>query len=277
MPLSPDPVLLAGFAVSAVLYVRAVRILRRRGVRVGRWQQASWWTGWALFAIALVGPIDPLGEELFSFHMAQHLLIADAGAPLLLLGIRWPVHLFLLPRPLLVALARRRGFRTAFRTLRQPLVAIPIFVGTLFFWHWEPAFTTAIREPSVHALQHQSFVGASILVWWSALEPHRRRMRGELWKIGHLVGARLPGMFLGMFFIFMRQPAYGEVYGQTAPAHGLTPLADQQSAGGLMLSADFVLLTIVLAVFFWRAAEDDAARTVGRDEPTERPRIVSTG
>ena len=275
MELSLDPVLLAGFAVSAALYVRAIRVLRGRGVRVRRRQQASWWAGWVIFAVALVGPVDPLGEELFSFHMAQHLLIADAGAPLLLLGLRWPVHLFVLPRPVLVALARRRRLRAAFRVLRRPLVAIPIFVGTLYFWHWEPAFTTAVREPSVHALQHQSFVGASILVWWSALEPHRRRMQGELWKIGHIVGARLPGMFLGMFFIFMREPAYGEVYGQTAPAHGISLLHDQQSAGGLMLSADFVLLTIVLAVFFWRAAEDDAART--RGGPTDRPRIVSAG
>lgn len=58
-------------------------------------------------AVALLSPLDALGGELLGLHMAQHLLIADLAAPLLLTGIRWPVHVFLLPRPALKALARR--------------------------------------------------------------------------------------------------------------------------------------------------------------------------
>ena len=125
--------------------------------------------------------------------MAQHLLIADLAAPLLLVGLRSPVYAFLLPRPVLVPLARRRRLRRAFRTLRRPLVAIPVFVRVLYGWHLAFMFEAALRNDAVHVLQHWSFVFASVLVWWAPLDPKRRRLHGELWKIGHLIGARLAG------------------------------------------------------------------------------------
>src|SRR3712207_8144990 len=57
------------------------------------------------------------------------LLIADLGAPLLLAGARYPVLMFLLPRPALVTLARWRAGRRAFRALRHPLVAVPVYIA----------------------------------------------------------------------------------------------------------------------------------------------------
>ena len=145
--------------------------------------------------------------------MAEHLLIADLGAPLLLAGLRNPVLAFFLPRPVLVPLARRRRLRGAFRALRQPLVAIPVYAVVLYGWHFSFAFEAAVRHDLVHALQHASFVAIGMLVWWSALEPKRRRLRGELWKIGHILGARMLGMFLGMGFVLIRAPIYTGVYG----------------------------------------------------------------
>src|SRR3954469_2246242 len=80
----------------AFLYVRALRILKRRGRRVPVWQQAAWFGGLGLTGVALLSPLDHLGDtDLLSAHMAQHLLIADLSAPLLLIGLRWPVYPFL--------------------------------------------------------------------------------------------------------------------------------------------------------------------------------------
>ena len=172
------------------LYLRALRILGARGVAVPRWQVAAWHAGIALQAIGLLSPIDGLADDGLSFHMLQHLLIADLAAPLLLAGMRNPVLAFLLPRSVLVPLARNRPLRRAFRTLRQPLVALPVYALVLYGWHFSFAFEAAVRNPLVHAAQHASFVAIGILVWWPALEPKRRRLRGELWKIGHILGAR---------------------------------------------------------------------------------------
>jgi len=184
VPIALDPGVIALLATATGLYASAVRRLARRNVRVGGWQQAAWYGGIALMAVALLGPLDHLGEELLSFHMAEHLLIADLAAPLLLVGLRWPVLAFFLPRAVLVPLARRRRLRATFAFLRRPLVAITVYVLQLYFWHMGFAFERAVRSELVHGLQHQSFVVASLLVWWAALEPQRRRMPGELGRSG---------------------------------------------------------------------------------------------
>ena len=73
-------------------------------------QQAAWFGGLALMGVALLSPLDSLGEtDLLSAHMAQHLLIADLSAPLLVIGLRSPVYAFLLPRSMFAALARSPG------------------------------------------------------------------------------------------------------------------------------------------------------------------------
>ncbi len=237
------------------LYLRALRILRSREVAVPRWQIAAWHAGIALQAIGLLSPIDRLAEDGLSFHMLQHLLIADLAAPLLLVGMRNPVLAFLLPRSVLVPLARNRPLRRAFRFLRQPLVALPLYTLVLYGWHISFAFEAAVRHPAVHALQHASFVAIGMLVWWSALEPKRRRLRGELWKIGHILAARFLGMFLGMSFVLIRQPVYTDVYGSGERALGLSPIADQQLAGGMMVVLDILIMVSALGFFFLRAGQ----------------------
>lgn len=256
-------------AVGEGLYLRALHVLARRGVRVPRGQIALWHAGVALWLVAFLSPIDRLGAELLSAHMAEHLLIADLGAPLLLAGMRNPVLFFLLPRPALVTLARRRRLRAAFRTLRRPLVAIALYTVILYFWHFDFAFEAAVRWDAIHALQHVSFVGIGMLVWWSALEPKRRRLGGELWKIGHILGARLVGMFLGMGFVIVRQPLYTGVYGAGEREFGLSPLSDQQLAGAMMVGLDIALMLFALTFFFVRAAREG-------DVDAERRRALAT-
>jgi putative copper resistance protein D len=243
---------LVSLVVAEVLYLRAVRVLGGRGYDVPFWQQVAWHAGIALTAIGLLSPIDGLGEELLSAHMAQHLLIADLAAPLLLVGLRSPVYAFLLPR--------RRRLRRVFRTVRRPLVAIPVYVLLLYGWHIGFMFEGALDSAPIHVLQHWSFVLGSVLVWWAPLDPKRRRLHGELWKIGHLIGARLAGMFLGMAFVIMRSPAYG-AYEGTTQEHGMSPLADQQLAGAMMLGLDFLVMVFALCLFFWASARDADAAT----------------
>jgi putative membrane protein len=141
------------------------------------------------------------------------------------------------------------------RKLTMPLGAIATYAIVLYAWHFAPLFEAALHHPLVHALQHQSFFVISILVWIPALEPTRRRLRGELWKAGHIVGARMVGMFLGMAFIAMRSPAYDWYVGRTSE-HGLKPLTDQQIAGALMLSLDVAIILVAVAFFFFRSGQD---------------------
>ena len=240
--------------LAEALYVRALRVLAGRGVRVPRGQVACWHLGLLLQAIALLSPLGSLADELLSAHMAEHLLLADLGAPLLLAGLRNPVLAFFLPRGALVAVARRRRLRATFRTVRRPLVAIPVYVAILYGWHLTVPFEGAVRHELVHVLQHASFIFAGIVVWWPALEPKRRRLRGELWKIGHILAARMLGMFLGMAFVLIREPIYTGVY-DPVERRGVGALADQQTAGAMMVALDIAIMVFALAFFFWHAAQ----------------------
>ena len=254
LSLDPAGLVLVGLLIG--MYARAIRILRNRGWHVARGQQACWYVGVALIAIGLLGPLDRLAKDLMTAHMAQHLLIGDLAAPFLLMGMRTPVLVFLLPRPLLVRLARRHRLRSVFRFVRRPLVALPLYVVVLYTWHFAFAFEAALRNGLVHDIQHESFFLAALLVWWPAIEPTRGRMPGELWKAGYILGARVLAMFLAMALLISRHPAYS-FYADKGGSHGLSPLTDQQVAGGLMLCIDIVVMMVALGFFFWRAAAEN--------------------
>jgi cytochrome c oxidase assembly factor CtaG len=251
-----DPAVIVLILLGIGLYVRAVRVLARRGYRVPTGQQVCFYTGIAFTAIGLLSPVDTLGSDLLAAHMAEHLLIADLAAPFFLIGIRSPVYVFILPRSLLVPLARAHGFRRFFRFIRRPLVAVPLWIVILYGWHFAFLFVAASRHPLLHAVQHEFFVVGALLVWWSVIEPKRRRLPGELWKVPYIIGARLPGMLLGMAFIVMTSPAYAAYYGERARDHGLSPLTDQQIAGGMMMGLDLLVMLFCLGFFFYRSAQD---------------------
>jgi cytochrome c oxidase assembly factor CtaG len=259
MSFQPGPVL--GLAVLALLYARAVRVLGRRGYRVPVGQQAFWWIGWVCLTAAFLSPLDSEALDAVSAHMAQHVLMADIAVPLMLIGIRNPVLQFFLPRPILEPLARRHGLRAFFRRLRNPAVAIAAYTAVLYAWHLGPAFTAALENDFVHALQHQSFIAFSALLWWPVIEPNHRRLPGHLWKIPYIVGARLPTMFLGMAFVVAQTPFYSSFYGSGERGNGLSAISDQQLGGAIMMVVDIVTLMIVLTTVFWRAAREDDANT----------------
>jgi cytochrome c oxidase assembly factor CtaG len=249
-----------GLAVLALLYIRTVRVLGRRGYSVPRGQQAFWWAGWLCLCAAFFSPLDEQAARAVSAHMAQHVLMADVAVPLMLIGVRSPMLQFFLPRAVLEPLARRRTLRAFFRKLRQPLLAIPLYTLVLYAWHVGPLFESALDNPFVHGLQHQSFIAFSALVWWPIIEPNYRRMPGELWKIPYIVGARLPTMFLGMGFVVAQTPFYSGFYGTGTRAGGLSPLSDQQLGGAIMMVVDILTLMAVLTIVFWRSASDDDSK-----------------
>lgn len=268
MSFQPGPAL--GLVVVAFLYTRAVRVLGRRGYRVPPGQQAFWWTGFVALVAAFFSPLDDQAQKVVSAHMAQHVLMGDVAVPLMLIGIRNPVLQFYLPRPVLEPLARRRGLRRFLARMRSPLLAIPIYTVVLYGWHLGPAFTAALRNDFVHGLQHESFIVFSGLLWWPLIEPNHRRMPGHLWKLPYIVGARLPTMFLGMAFIVAQTPFYASFYGSGTRAGGLSPIADQQIGGAIMMVVDIVTLMVVLTTVFWRAAREDDANTPVGEPGAER-------
>jgi putative membrane protein len=268
--LSLDLTALHLILLGAALYLRATYVLRHRGYRVPPLQQACWFGALTAIGFALESPLDDLGDaDLVSAHMAQHVLLIDVAAPLLILGLRSPVYAFMLPPTLLAPLARNRVLRRVFRSARRPLVAAAIFIATIWIWHLAPAYEAALESPLMHALQHQCFLLAGMIFWLPVLEPWHRRVPGGLWKIGYVGGTRLLSMFVGFALVATRHPIYESFYGSRSLEHGLSPLSDQQLAGTLMMVADVSIMLGALVFFFLRTAQDEEDGQTRSDLPSD--------
>ena len=94
------------------MYGLRARTLARRGTPVPRWRIAAFAGAVVLFVVALSPPLEHRAEELFVFHMIQHVLLGDLAPLLFVLGLTGP-----LLRPLLalrpVAALRRSRIRSS--------------------------------------------------------------------------------------------------------------------------------------------------------------------
>ena len=85
-----EPSILIGTVVIVGLYLYALGPLRKKyhlAERVNKWQAFSFLLGMSMMFLALVSPLDELGDSyLFSAHMVQHMFLTIVGPPLLLLG-----------------------------------------------------------------------------------------------------------------------------------------------------------------------------------------------
>lgn len=253
------PVIIALVAVA--LYSAGWWRLRSRG----RHREASipkaimFAAGIALVLLALVSPLDPVGEEyLLSVHMAQHLLLGDLAPLLLVAGISGPLALFVVPRPLLRAIGHSRGARRVLRVVGHPATALVVWTVVTAGWHLPGMFEAALENRAVHDLEHATFVLAGTLIWIHILGAVPGRRMSEV-KRAALAGAVF---VLGMFVsqtMFILDPLYDRYAEQAYRMFDLTAKADQTIAAMLMTTEQMITLGAVAGLLLWialdRAAE----------------------
>jgi putative membrane protein len=233
-----DPLVASLLALSSVLYfVGTLKLWRQsyKGGGIRQWQAACFVAGWLIAALALVSPLDPMGEVLFSAHMVQHELLMVVAAPLMVLGRPLAVFVWALP------LSLRRGIGHATRSkpvdifwsfITHPSAAWTIHALVLWVWHAPPFFQASILNSTVHTFQHISFLFAALLFWW-ALFQTRPRHGGSGVAIIYLLTTAMHTGLLGALLTFSTRLWY-PVYAPTAVAWGLTPIEDQQLGGLIM-------------------------------------------
>lgn len=247
--LSVSTIPLLGVLGAALLHARACSVLAARGRVVPVTQRVSFNAGLVLILVATQTFVDPVGEHaLLSLHMLQHLLIADLPAPLLLYGVRAPVLYFFWPRPVLVTAARIGPLRRFWTWLRRPPVALTVWLATLYAWHLPFMYEAALTSRLVHDLEHVTFALTGVLAWWPLLDPTHQRVEGRVWKAGYVVAARMVGGILGILLVAWPDQLYA-TYGSESLAYGISPLVDQQVAGGMMMIVDSLVI-IVAATYF---------------------------
>jgi putative membrane protein len=271
-----EPLQLLPLALAAIAYALRVRTLSGRGAPPPIWRQLCFAAGIALILAALVSPGAHLGEELIVAHMAQHLVMADLGALLLVLGLTGP-----LLQPLLAT--RWLGW---LRVFAHPLVALPLWVADLYLWHLPALYQGALNSEPVHALQHACFVGFGIAMWMALLGPlPKPAWFGNGARVAYILAVRLGGTVLGNVFMWSGSVFYPD-YRPGEDYWNITPLGDQGAAGVVMtVEGGLVTLGLLAWVFFRSARESEerqelmelAEREGVALDPTRARRAVAAG
>lgn len=260
-----DPLQLAPIVLIGVAYAVRARTLARRGQPVPGWRIALFLLGLTLVVVAVASPIDRIGEEeLFAFHMAQHLLIGDLAALCILAGLTGP-----LLRPILALPGVMR-----LKVLANPFVALPIWAANLVLWHLPVLYEGAVESSALHAVEHVAFFSAGIVLWLPVLETlPAPEWFGTGAKLAYIVGVRLVATVVGNVFVWAGSPFY-DVYVDGDEYLGLSPEADQGLAGSLMMLEGSLVTVVALAWLFLRMAQEGEIRQElierGVDERTAR-------
>jgi cytochrome c oxidase assembly factor CtaG len=255
-----EPLQLVPALIIAALYAVRARSLALGGRPVPRWRQLSFASGMVLILVALVSPLAALDDELVWVHMAQHLLLADLAALLIVLGLTGPLLQPLLATP---------GLRWL-RVLSHPAVALPLWLANLYLWHVPALYQAALSSQAVHALEHACFVGFGIAMWMALLGPlPKPDWFGNGARLIYVVVVRFGGAVLANVLLWAGSPLYPD-YAVGEAAHGISPLADQGAAGVVMMIEQSLVTLGLFAWLFFRAAQQSDERQALLDLAAER-------
>jgi len=243
------PLQLLPATIAGVLYALRAHALRGTPRAVPAIRQASFYGGLVLI-VATLTLTGSLSGELFAAHMAEHLLIADLGALLLVLGLTGP----------LLAPVLRVRLLDRLRALAHPAAAFPLWALDLYLWHLPALHEAAVRHEGVHALQHLAFIALGANVWMALLGPlPKPAWFGNLARLVYVIAVRLTGAVLGNVFVFGGTVFY-DVYAAGERAHGISPGADQNAAGAIMMIEGSLLTLGLFAWLFLRSAREGEER-----------------
>jgi cytochrome c oxidase assembly factor CtaG len=265
-----DPLVLVPLTLFAGIYVwRFAQARKQVGASasargVGPLQALAFGGGMLALLVALVSPLDGLGDEyLFSAHMVQHVLIGDVAPLLILLGLSRVIM-----RPAtrrLTSLERRLG------PLASPATGIALWLVFMYLWHIPALYDAAAEHPLLHLLEHVSFFAAGVALWWPLIQPvpMRRRLTG-LQPIAYIGTAKAGLAALGIFLTWSTTAIY-PYYEHTPRIWGLSPIEDQNVAGVIMMVEQSLTLAIVLVWQFVRML------TRSEQEELRRERLEEAG
>jgi cytochrome c oxidase assembly factor CtaG len=253
-----EPSILIGTALIIGLYLYAIGpFAERRGYeRIPRGKAAAFVLGVDIIFLALVSPLDTLGDKyLFSAHMVQHLLLTMAGPMLMVIGI---------PEWFLRPIVRNKVLFAAARFLTYPAVAFVLFNGDFFLWHAPALYDATLINGSLHIFEHLTFIAFGILFWWPLLSPSKDLPRLSLGgQVLYLFFGGMPSVLLGAGLTFA-PPLYAP-YIAAPRVWGISAATDQQLGGLIMWVPVNISYIIVMSALFLRWMQKKDAEQAAKE------------
>jgi putative membrane protein len=217
--------------------------------RPSRRSAALFATALVLMFLALNGWVHDLSDDyLFSAHMVQHLVLALAVAPLMVMGT---------PGAMLRPALANRALFTAAHAVTRPIPAFAIFNTVVAVWHLPPLYNTAMAYHDVHIVQHLMFLAASVIMWWPVLSPipdlPRLSYPGQML---YLFLMTIPMSIISVYITYSGALLY-PAYANAPRIWGISPMEDQLIGGLIMwIPGGLYFFAVISAVFFrWQRAE----------------------
>jgi putative membrane protein len=257
-----DPTLLL-FIALGFFYVRGLRAYRGKAP-VARWQKIFFFVGLVVLLLAYLPPIDPLADQLFSAHMAQHMLITSVGVPLMIFGAPFFIFVRALPRSFrrrfFVPVAQASWLRAGLGVLRRPLAAVLLYEAVFWFWHIPRFYNKALLNDEIHLVEHACMALAAMNLWNLIIAPA---------PVKSLVAPSLRMLLLG--FIMTADTALSAALSYSnkvwyaydrlpMPAWWLWDRLDDQRFGGIVMwvAGGLVWLFAIIVLFFNWAKREQA-------------------
>jgi cytochrome c oxidase assembly factor CtaG/putative copper export protein len=255
--------------VLAAVYLVGVRRLRRRGDAWPIGRTMAWLCGCAALLVATSSGIGRYGSAMFSVHMAEHMILSMLVPILLVLG--GPVTLALRALPA----AGRAGppgprewllaglHSPVARWLTNPLVTLPLFVGSYYALYFSGLFAWALPVHAAHVFMNLHFVVTGLLFFWPliGIDPAPRRLPPAA-RLG-VVFASVPfHAFFGVALMSAGTVIGGAFYRALALPWVTDPLRDQQLGGGLAWASGELpmLLVVIVLLVQWSRQDERSAR-----------------
>jgi len=228
------------------------------------WRIVSFTSGMALLVVALLSPVDMIGDSLFWLHMVQHLLLTLAAPPLLVWSRPAVMLVWAFPKPVRKRVARiwnGAGLSPAVSWLMKPAVAWILFTGMFLVWHLPGPFQYALDHESVHDGEHISFFVTALLFWSVVIAPSSRQRLGHGARLLFLATNGVLTGFPGALMVLAPRALY-PIQALRSAGWGRTGLDDQQIAGSIMwVVGGFVYLVAGSVLFVqWFNAADEPGR-----------------
>jgi putative membrane protein len=256
-----DPPLVAVIVVGILYRIGDRRtVAPERTRRERRWRSVSFYAGLGTVVLALDSPLDAFSGQLFWAHMVQHVLLLVVAPPLIVLARPWIRLWRSLPLGARQSLGHGLGqgqraapLRALSRTLGRPLPSFLLFSGVLLVWHVPSLFDATLRSSAVHALEHTLFFSTALLFWKQVLpSPPLHARLVPLQRVAYLVGAMVVSWILAVVLALAPHPLYAHYAHEATRPGGISALADQQLAAGIMWVPGSITFLIVMFAYVHR-------------------------